>query len=189
MEEMVEQMLDYTATQLGRGIPMRPAPADLNDVLRDAVEEIRMTHADCRVGLETEGDLRGEWDEGRIRQAIANLLDNAVRHARDCAVRIHARADESGREIVIAVHNHGTPISPRERARIFEPFQRASSDGDGNSRSDNGLGLGLYIAREIVAAHGGRIEVASSDADGTTFSIHLPREHASVAVRQPQPSP
>ena len=175
MSELIDDMLDYTSTQLGRGMPLNAAPADIGEIAREAVEETRTTHPEREIRMEAEGRLVGEWDAGRLRQAISNLLDNAVRHAPNSTVTVSASAPEPNGEVVVAVHNHGAPIPTEERVRIFDAFRRAPSSGNGNAREGKGLGLGLYIASQIVNAHGGRIEVASSIEAGTTFSVYLPR--------------
>src|SRR5690606_34629890 len=106
-------------------------------------------------------------DPDRLAQMAANLVGNALRHGDPTApVRVRARADDA--IVRISVHNEGAPIPPEACRTLFQPFQRHASRG--------GLGLGLYISRNIVRRHGGTIEVDSREGHGTTFTVTLPRE-------------
>lgn len=117
----------------------------------------------------------GQWDGARIRQALANLVGNAVDHgAGGTTVRIDVV--EHQEDVEIGIHNHGDPIPDERLERIFDPWEFIRArEGDSDSSRTGNLGLGLYIADQIVHAHGGRIDVESSAAHGTTFSVHLPR--------------
>jgi hypothetical protein len=122
-----------------------------------------------RVAVEARGDLHGEWDRDRLAQVLSNLVGNAVQHGSpDAAVRVLSWG--TANDVLIDVHNSGPPISPAALATLFEPMVRHAEDGRSTS-----LGLGLYIAREIVASHGGTIAVASTTDEGTTFRVRLPR--------------
>lgn len=116
--------------------------------------------------------LSGSWDEQRIYPLLTNLLENAVKHGSmldPITVSVHGEPEQ----IVLAVHNLGAPISEKEFRRIFEPLARIETGRASNSRGSS-LGLGLYIAREIVRAHGGSIDVASNEEVGTTFTDTQP---------------
>ena len=122
-----------------------------------------------------QGELRGEWDSDRISQVVSNLIRNAIQHGgRGEPIRIVAW--DHGDEVVLEVHNGGPAIPSAALATIFEPTVRHVGKGN----TTGGLGLGLYIATQIVLAHGGRLEASSGDTDGTMFSVHLPR-HAPAA--------
>jgi phosphoserine phosphatase RsbU/P len=107
----------------------------------------------------------GEWDRTRLYQALSNLLRNALRYG---SGDVLFRANGTGGHVEVAVHNAGVPIPAERLSVIFEPFERGPQDRAG-------LGLGLYIVREILKAHRGEISVASSAAEGTTFAVRLPR--------------
>lgn len=122
--------------------------------------------------LGSKGDLHGEWDSDRLTQVISNLVANALQYrCEDGAVRVVAQAQTD--EVVLRVHNEGPPISEDAMKKIFEPMTRQpAQNGD---KHPSGLGLGLYIAREIVTAHGGTIAVASAASEGTIFTVQIPR--------------
>jgi sigma-B regulation protein RsbU (phosphoserine phosphatase) len=133
---------------------------------------MQAVHPDRTFELDVSGDLSGVWDPARLTQVVANLLQNAIQHgSAGSPVKVSARGERE--EVVVTVHNEGPAISESARQRIFEPFVR----GERRSlpRKSNSLGLGLYIAREIAAAHGGSVDVKSSEDKGTTFMVRLPR--------------
>jgi signal transduction histidine kinase len=174
MRRMVADLLDFTRSHLGGQIPITPHATDLQQTVKEAADEITTSHPNRTVRVHVDGDLHGNWDDQRIRQALGNLLGNAVHHgAPDTAIDLSARGEES--EVAIAVHNEGPPIPPERLAQIFEPLVGMPDAKGATGRDSNHLGLGLYIANEIMRAHGGRIDVDSSPQHGTTFTMHLPR--------------
>lgn len=179
MRDLIDDMLDYTSAQLGAGMPLRRSGADMGEVAEEVVRQSEVTHPGREFRMEFRGDLTGQWDQRRIRQALLNLIDNAVQHGSpDSAITVLASGDGAGGDVVVSVHNLGTAIPEEARERIFEPFQRGAS-GEAAGEGDHGRkGLGLYIARRMVEAHGGALQVESSPDGGTTFSIRLPRDAA-----------
>ena len=172
MNRMVSDLLDLTRTRLGVGIPVTPKPMDLTPVCQLVVAELAAIHPDCQLQFESKGDVHGEWDSDRLTQVISNLVANALQYGgEDGPVTVVAQAH--GDEVVLRVHNEGTPIPGEARKTIFEPMTRQPAhNGDKHA---SGLGLGLYIAREIVTAHGGTRAVASTAKEGTTFTVQIPR--------------
>jgi len=171
MTRMIEQILDFTRTRIGGGIPIDPAPLDLRDLAEQMVQELEGASPQ-QITLESSGDTRGEWDSDRLGQVISNLLGNAVEHG-DPHQPVRLTLDgRSPGEVRVSLWNAGA-VPPALLSVIFDPFRRASS-GTSSSRS-RGLGLGLYIVQQVVQAHGGEIEVTSSAKQGTTFLITLPR--------------
>jgi len=173
MHRMLVDLLDFARMRLGGTMPIERRPTDLEKSLRDLAEEFATSHPRWPLRVEIDGDLRGQWDDQRISQAIANLLGNAANHGMpDTPITLGARG--GAQDVSISVHNDGPPIPAERREQIFEPLVRGSerspASGDRNS-----IGLGLYIAKAIVTGHGGRIEVDSSAKTGTTFTVHLPR--------------
>ncbi len=147
-----------------------PAPSDLDDLAAQTVEEVCLAFPERAVRLVIgERGLRGRYDPGRIVQVLTNLTRNAIEHSRaDTTVTLTVeRVEDEGR---VSVHNVGEPIPEELRARLFQPF----SSGAGAPSSAGNVGLGLYIASEIVRNHGGRIEVESGAESGTTFRVVLP---------------
>jgi PAS domain S-box-containing protein len=175
MLEMIESLLDLTSSRVEGGLPIAPVQTDLHDVCRGVVEELQAAEPRHRIQLVLDGDGRGTWDPARIAQVASNLVANALQHgSRDEPVRVFVGGD--GDEAILEVQNRGPTIAPEALATIFEPFARAPSLRDG-SRA-RGLGLGLYIVKQVVSAHSGTIEVRSTAARGTTFTVRLPRAAA-----------
>ena len=123
--------------------------------------------------------MTGEWDAARLRQVVSNLVANAIEHGSD-ATAVDVFVMDEGSDVVIAVKNDGVPISPSALPTLFDPFVRASDVSA--KHQPRGVGLGLYIARQIVIAHGGTIVVDSSGTTGTIFTVRLPRHHASLRI-------
>lgn len=171
MRDMVKDILDFTQTAFGVTLPITPAPADLGEVALQVVGEVSTVYPDSKIELHCDGSLAGSWDAARIGQMLANLVANAVQHGAALPVTVTAAAAEDG--VNVQVHNKGKPISAETQRTLFSPLRQAS-DG-GRRPGSSGLGLGLYIVREIATAHGGSVQVRSDD-QGTTFSVRLPRE-------------
>jgi signal transduction histidine kinase len=165
MTVMIRDILDYTRGRLGGGIPLRRQPTDLAAISRSVVDEIRAGHPIARIDVETAGRLTGYWDPARIEQALSNLIANAVQHGGP-DIRLLASGEEPD-DVVVTVRNSGQPIPGDQLATVFDAFKKGET-------SPGGLGLGLFIVREIVQAHEGTVAVTSS-AEGTTFSFRLPR--------------
>jgi PAS domain S-box-containing protein len=169
LERLVRDLLDYTQTRQAEGFRLAPRPVALTALARAVVDEVLAGQPGARIALAPpEPQVEGTWDPERLRQALTNLVENAVKHgAGEAPIRVAVGRD--GVDAWIAVTNEGPAIPEAIRSRLFEPFVRAP----GASR--RGLGLGLFIAREIALAHRGRIEVASREGE-TTFTIRLPLE-------------
>ncbi|HEU4726641.1 MAG TPA: ATP-binding protein [Kofleriaceae bacterium] len=170
IEAMIRDLLDFARGRLAGGIPIAPKPCDLQTVCSGVVEEMQQAHPARAIRLDASGDLRGEWDLDRVEQVVSNLVANAVSHGTG-AVRV--TACDGGDEVVMTVHNDGRPIPAAVLPILFEPFTRSAAETGGAPRK--GLGLGLYIASEIVHAHGATISVTSTASQGTTFTIRWPR--------------
>ncbi|MFO7760635.1 MAG: sensor histidine kinase [Desulfobia sp.] len=173
--QMVGDLLDFTRSRLGGGIPINRAEINLRKVVHDVVDEIIAAHPERKVEVDTGGEQIGQWDAARISQALTNLVGNAVEHgAPGTTVRVELGGDE--KDVAIMIHNRGTAISADRLNGIFNPMKLSATPRKPSTHGPTGnLGLGLYIAERIVHAHGGRIEVESSEARGTTFMVHLPR--------------
>ena len=174
MTRLVGDLLDFTLSRLGRGIPIERKDVDIAECVRAAVQELEAARPDRDIRFVGSGDLRGQWDGDRIRQALGNLLVNAVQHGSP-ASPILVRASGGDDAVTIEVHNTGAAIPPESRKHIFDPFKRL--DADATQGSDRrSMGLGLYITQQIVGAHGGTIDVESSSAGDTRFVLRLPRQ-------------
>lgn len=168
---LINQLLDLTRSRRGGGIPIDPRRLDMNDVCRQVIGEMELTHPDRPLRVDVRGDLVGVWDRDRMYQLLANLVGNAVQHGEPRST-IGLRIDGRETEVVIEVTNRGEPIPPAAMPFIFEAFRRGRMDHP--SRTP-GLGLGLFIARQIARSHGGSITAVSSESEGTIFCVRLPR--------------
>jgi signal transduction histidine kinase len=173
MDRLVGDLLDLTRTRLGAGLPITRGPVDLARVCRQVIAELRGAHPDAQVRFEAIGDLQGRWDADRLAQVVSNVVGNAIQHGQlGRPVTVVARGEP--KDAVLEVHNEGPPIPHGALAMIFEPMSRAGASAeDARSRS---LGLGLYVAQQVVLAHTGKIDVSSSKSEGTTFTVRLPRD-------------
>jgi signal transduction histidine kinase len=172
---MVGDLLDFTRSRLGGGIPVVREELNLGKLVHEAVEEISAAHPDGDFRVDTRQEQTGEWDGPRLSQALINLIGNAGEHAPD-GTGVEVTLDGVGDDVVITIHNMG-PVIPGDRLDgLFNPM-KASKEGNvtASGGPTGNLGLGLYIAERIVHAHGGRIDVRSSEMEGTTFTVHLPR--------------
>jgi signal transduction histidine kinase len=175
--KLIADLLDFTQARLTGTLPVYPRPEDLHALLRQVVEEFRMAYPERDIQLELEGDGQGTWDPGRTAQVFSNLLANALKYGPDdgTPVRVEARGEPDA--VVVSVHNRGEPIAPEVLPRIFEPLQRGRKVDPG----ERSIGLGLYIVRQLVRAHGGTVQVESSAEEGTCFTVRLPRHGAPAA--------
>ena len=171
MHRLIDQLLDVTCIRAGGGLGLRRGPCDLEAVVCASLAELRARFRDRVFALTVHGDVHGHWDPDRLGQVAANLLGNAAQHTADprsITVEIDGRDPAT---VSLAIANRGA-IPPQYLPVLFEPFRTRNVQ----SHRPVGLGLGLYITREILEAHGGTITVASDDAAGTTFTITLPRD-------------
>ncbi|HWZ91568.1 MAG TPA: PAS domain S-box protein [Polyangiaceae bacterium] len=170
MTRMIEQILELTRSRLAGGLKIAPEPMDLRDTLMAIVDELRTAHPACTIVLRCPS-LPGTWDRDRLEQVFSNLIGNAIDHGEASKpVTVEARVD--GQAVEVAVHNEGEPIPSDIQPTLFDPFRRGERDS--RTAKTGGLGLGLYISRELVVAHGGGIDVRSNPAEGTTFRVTLP---------------
>jgi len=176
MGRMVDQLLDYTRARSGGGIPVAAMPADLFAICKESIQELEEAHPGRRFDLRVSGDGNGDWDVDRMGQVFSNLLGNAVTYGTpEDAIRVTLGSDA----IVVRgeICNYGAPIAATVLPHIFDPFRQGHHAKIASAR---GLGLGLFITREIIRAHGGTITVSSSADDGTSFRFEIPRQRSSA---------
>jgi signal transduction histidine kinase len=180
MGRIISDLLSYTRTRLGTGIPIARAPTDLGDVTARMVDELRAAHPEAKIHVHVESDVTGDWDADRLEQVVSNVVSNAIDHGEEDAP-IHVRLRSDADTARLEVENRGE-MPPAVLAHAFEAFQRGP---ESTGKKASGLGLGLYIAREIVRRHGGDIAVHSGDG-ATRVVLTLPRSPAAEASPQAQ---
>jgi signal transduction histidine kinase len=174
MSKLIADLIDFTRTHLGSGIPIKPKAMNLAEVCMNVVDELRTSHPERIIdfnGVPRE-DVYGDYD--RLAQVLSNLIGNALQYGvRHEAIVV--RLSSTDDEVSIAVNNKGPVIPAKKLASVFDPLVRLSASTDLDEMRETSLGLGMYIAREIVSAHKGGITVESSETDGTTFRVTMPR--------------
>jgi hypothetical protein len=173
MERLITDLLEYSVAQLGHGITIHRSPCDLEPICADAIDAIRTTYPHGNFALSVCGDLHVQADGQRMEQVLSNLLQNAVQHGDDGAP-VWLRASGNQSDVVLEVANLGPPIPVEALHTIFDPaVQVPASRSESHDHPYTGLGMGLFIVREIVNRHDGTVTVAS-DAE-TVFTVTLPR--------------
>lgn len=169
MSRLIDDVLDFARGRLGTGIALSIRTVDdLSEPLRTVVEELSIANPSRQITTDIVLERPVNCDNARIQQLLSNLLGNALTHgAANQPVVVQARTDTT--HMSLSVSNGGTPISPHVLPKVFEPYWRPVS-----SAPRGGLGLGLYICKQIVEAHGGTLEACSSEVDGTCFTARIP---------------
>jgi signal transduction histidine kinase len=176
MQKLLDDLIDFTRTELGVGISVSPRDVDLGAVCAEELEQIRAAHPGRVIELQVDGNCRGSWDASRIQQLLNNLVVNAIYYGEaGGTTRVAVHGGDS--DVRISVANSGKIIDREVLAQIFEPLRRGTDEAVGN---DAGLGLGLYIANEIAKAHRGAI-TATSEQRQTVFTVNLPRSPSTAA--------
>ena len=175
MDGLVSDLLEYTRRRSASGIPVDQSSCDLKHVCEASIETVGTSHPARVFLLDASDDLVLSADASRIQQALSNLLHNAVQHGDgQSVIKLEASADGAG--VSLSVWNAGGSIPEASLEAIFEPWVRVPGVAShASDRLPTSLGLGLFIAREIVVAHGGNIAATSSAIAGTRFTIWLPR--------------
>jgi signal transduction histidine kinase len=173
LAEMSGQLLDVSRVAAGR-LSVAMEQLELGALVRDVVTRLFPAAPGAPpVVVETDGPVVGRWDRGQLEQIAANLVGNAVKYGDGSLVNVHV--DRVGTTARLEVTDHGAGIAPDEQERIFARSQRGSS----SRGKASGAGLGLWITRRLVESMGGEIHVASTQGQGSTFSVELPLSHPS----------
>ncbi len=176
MVRLIDDMLDVSRIRSNR-LSIRPSEVDLQALLSRVVANLsnQASAAGSSITLEPGDAVKGVWDEFRVEQVVINLLTNALRYGKGKPVHVSTETTPGG--VRIKVRDQGMGISEEDQKRIFEQFERAAgNDGTG------GLGLGLFITRQLVEAHGGHIDLESRQGEGSTFIITLPLKPPETAA-------
>lgn len=172
MVQLLDLFLDAVRVDRARELTLELAPMDLAALVRDVTSSYQddLAHAGCELRLRPCGPVSGLWDAARLEQVVTNLLSNVMRHAPGRPVDVMVEGDASTARVVVRDHGQGIPADTL--ATLFERFRR------GQDARVPGLGLGLFISRRIVEAHGGTLRAHSEPGAGATFVVELPREIA-----------
>ena len=174
LKALLDDLVDFNRTKFGLGINITLADVDLAAVFADELELLRGAHPGRRLELEVVGDTRGRWDGPRLQQLLRNLVSNAIQYGTpDAPVRVVVVGKAT--DVRFEVTNSGPAIEQPALDQIFDPLKRGPVAGKSHN-TDGGLGLGLYIVREIARAHGSEVEVRS-EAGETVFAVRLSRRN------------
>lgn len=177
VQVIVSDLLDMAKSKAGHGLPLKKAKCCLTRLCNRIVDETRLGHPGREIFAILPSTIEGYWDEVRLGQLLGNLLANAVQYgAADMPIIVHLSEEGGGgSEVLLAVTNGGDPIPATHLDHIFKSFSRGPDTDPDRVIPTSNLGLGLFISKEIVSAHGGSISVRSGATQGTTFSVRLPK--------------
>lgn len=173
MQFLIEDLLDASQTAQGNKILIKKTAGDLRDICEPIIEEFQVAHPNRKIDLYLQETCYGEWDEGRFGQILSNLLSNAISYGSShfpIKVNLIGECDQ----VILQVNNQGELMSEEVKKNLFTAFWRGAKKV-GATANSSGLGLGLYIVKQIVEAHGGTIGFESSREYGTTFTVTFPR--------------
>jgi signal transduction histidine kinase len=173
MGHMIADLMELTRVQLGSGISVNRSESDIVNICSNVITEMRAVYPERVFKLDADKSLRGKWDEPKLEQVLSNLLGNAVQHgARNSVITVKAK--KLNDSVEFQVHNEGPAVPKKLLPVLFDRFVQGKSGFRADEGRAANLGLGLYIAKEIIVAHGGTLKVRSTDKEGTTFSANLP---------------
>jgi len=174
MGKLVSDLVDFTRTHLGPGIPISPRQENLTSLCEQVVHELRTFNPDRVIELRAPASLSAFIDGGRCAQVLSNLIGNALQYgSKESPVTVEVSGTDD--DISIAINNREPVIPPDKIASIFDPLVRLSGIEHAPPGESTNMGIGLFTAREIVHAHSGRINVRSH-ADQTTFTVTIPKK-------------
>ena len=174
MSKLIENLLDFTRTRFRQPLIVKRESMDLAPVCQQTVAEFVAAYPERTIRLDCGTDLHGAWDATRISQVLANLISNAIQHG-DQTSPVTVQVHGESQDIILTVHNDGAPVPQSQLSTVFDPFSRSAKQDTAAVNDTKHLGIGLFIAREIVEAHSGKISITSTAQDGTTVAVLLPR--------------
>jgi len=179
MTRIIRDLLDFSRLSSEGAIPVQLRPADVAAVVRRTVAELQAVHPEREIVVDAPRSAVARVDPDRIGQVVSNLVGNALQHGPpEASVRVTVEPAEGG--VLIGVHNGG-PAIRGDLSELFEPFRRGAAASEAGS-----AGLGLFIVREVLRAHGGSVSVVSTDEEGTTFTVRLPAPSATTGRPAPE---
>ncbi|MDB5842612.1 MAG: two-component sensor histidine kinase [Herminiimonas sp.] len=174
MAIMVDDLIGYTRTHLGSGMPVAPEQVDVDEVCQASIEDANATYPSTNFSFSSTGNMTGYFDRVRLHQLFTNLLVNAAQYGQKHRT-VTMTTTSSEEYLVVQVQNFGVPIAESDLASVFKPLVQLTIEDEMDTRPKTSLGLGLFVAKEIAAAHGGKICVSSNEENGTVFTVTLPR--------------
>ena len=171
VRQSLDALSDFTKVRLGAQLEIDRVRDDMGVLCRQALDAFARIDPERKIRLTSDGDLSGDWDVTRLREAVGGLIANAARFASRGSWVTIAVDGHAADEVKVTVHGDGTPIDVETLQTIFDPVARVESE----NATYAGLGLGLFIVRKVVDAHGGHVSVEASAQDGTTFTMVMPR--------------
>jgi signal transduction histidine kinase len=174
MAIMVDDLISYTRTHLGSGMPVAPKLVDVGEVCQSSIEDANATHPNTSFSFNSSGNMIGHFDSVRLQLLFTNLLVNAAQYGEKHRP-VTLTTASSAEYVAVQVQNFGIPIAERDLTSVFKPLVQLTVDDESDARPKTSLGLGLFVAKEIAAAHGGTIVVTSDAENGTVFTVRLPR--------------
>lgn len=174
MNGMVNDLLALARTQLGDGIPIERQMCDLLEMGQWAIEDANAAHPRAQFHLNAIGELMGSFDQSRLQQLLTNLANNAAQYGAP-GKPIHIDIVGEKERVLFEVRNQGAAIPKDALPKLFTSLVQLP-EKEGDVRSSNSLGLGLFIAKQIAVAHGGAIDVYSDHLTGTVFTVEIPRQ-------------
>lgn len=180
MAIMVDDLIGYTRTQLGSGMPITPKLVDVDQICQESIEDANSIHPNTNFCFTRSSNMTGYFDSVRLHQLFTNLLVNAAQYGEKNRPVI-LTTSSSSKHVTVQVKNFGAPIAERDLTSVFKPLVQLAASDELDARPKTSLGLGLFVSKEIAAAHGGTITVTSDMENGTVFTVCLPRERSSAA--------
>jgi signal transduction histidine kinase len=171
LHRLVDRLLDVNLVAV-QGVVLQRAETDLSRIATAAASQFTEAVSGTLLQVSATTPVLGNWDEARLDTLVTNLIGNALKYGEGRPVRV--AVEDAGREATVTVEDRGIGIALCDQERIFERFARAVSD-----RRYGGFGIGLWLVKEIAAAHGGRVELKSAPGSGSTFVVHLPKQRES----------
>jgi signal transduction histidine kinase len=171
---LISDLIDFASMEIGSVMPLAHSLVDLEKLCREVFEGFCFTYPQRTLRFHPDSDLMGDWDAARLRQVVSNLMGNALQHG-SIKEPVELLIASEGSTVVLRVHNEGPPIPSELLSTLFDPLVRHAMTESPARRVQGSIGLGLYIVREIIVAHGGTVEVDSTVQGGTTFTVRLLR--------------
>lgn len=179
LQLLIKDLLDFSLITRGK-LDLQLKPSDLTEIVKNTTDRFsdHLEIANCSLKFESDGQIIGLWDQIRLEQALSNLLTNAIKYGEGSPIEVTIQKKDSSAQI--SVKDGGIGIDPSKQKLIFDRFQRGTKDS-----KFQGLGVGLFIVKQIIQAHGGKITVKSSAGQGSTFTIEIPIQHPQLLPANP----